>query len=73
MPILREEKIGWCFWELMLGKTQFSRMVFPYQGLIYPDGTCFDASEVPWWPASASRKRSDCSLNVPGRSCKRTA
>ena len=29
MPILREEKIGWCFWELMLGKTQFSRAVFP--------------------------------------------
>jgi hypothetical protein len=46
MPILREEKIGWCFWELMLGKTQFSRAVFPYQGLVYPDGTCFDAREV---------------------------
>ncbi len=46
MPILREEKIGWCFWELMLGKTQFSRAAFPYQGLIYPDGTCFDAREV---------------------------
>jgi hypothetical protein len=46
MPILREEKVGWCFWELMLGKTQFSRAVYPYQGLIYPDATCFDASEV---------------------------
>ncbi len=46
MPILREERIGWCFWELMLGKTQFSRAAFPYQGLIYPDGTCFDAREV---------------------------
>ena len=46
MPILREEKIGWCFWELMLGKTQFSRAAFPYQGLVYPDGTCFDAREV---------------------------
>ncbi len=43
MPILREENIGWCFWERMLGKTQFSRMVFPCQGLIYPDGMCFDA------------------------------
>jgi hypothetical protein len=46
MPILRDEKIGWCFWELMLGKTQFSRTAFPYQGLIYPDGTCFDVREA---------------------------
>ncbi len=46
MPILREEKIGWCFWELMLGKTQFARGIPPYQGLIYPDGTSYDAEEV---------------------------
>ncbi|MCX6925972.1 MAG: cellulase family glycosylhydrolase, partial [Verrucomicrobia bacterium] len=47
MPILREEKIGWCFWELMLGKTQFSRdHNSPYQGLIYPDGTIYDAAEA---------------------------
>jgi len=46
MPILRDERIGWCFWELMLGQTQFSRAAFPYQGLIYPDGTCFDVREV---------------------------
>jgi len=25
LPLLREQRIGWCFWELMLGKTQFSR------------------------------------------------
>lgn len=46
MPILREERIGWCFWELMLGRTQFSRSDPPYQGLIYPDGQCYDAAEV---------------------------
>ncbi len=46
MPILREERIGWCFWELMLGRTQFSRNHPPYQGLIYPDGQCYDVDEV---------------------------
>ena len=46
MPILREEKIGWVFWELMLGKTQFSRNNNPIQGVVYPDGTCRDAAEV---------------------------
>ena len=46
MPVLREEKSGWCFWELMLGKTQFSQGAVPYQGVIYPDGTCFDAGEI---------------------------
>ena len=46
MPILREEKIGWCFWELMLGRSQFSRNNPPYQGLVYPDGKCYDAREV---------------------------
>ena len=46
MPILREEKIGWCFWEMMLGRTQFSRNAPPYQGLIYPDATSYDAAEV---------------------------
>lgn len=46
MQIVREQQIGWCFWELMLGKTQFSREDPPYQGLIYPDGTCYDAQEV---------------------------
>ena len=46
MPILREEKIGWVFWELMLGKTQFSRGVNPIQGIVYPDGTCRDAREI---------------------------
>ena len=46
MPIVREERIGWVFWELMLGKTQFSRGASPVQGLIYPDGTCRDAGEV---------------------------
>ena len=46
MPILREEKIGWVFWELMLGKTQFSRGDNPIQGIVYPDGACRDAREV---------------------------
>ena len=46
MPILAEEKVGWCFWELMIGRTQFSQGPTPYQGVIYPDGTCFDATEV---------------------------
>jgi len=46
MPILYEEKIGWCFWELMLGSTQFSRGDNPIQGVIYPDGTCRDANEI---------------------------
>ena len=46
MPVLREEKSGWCFWELMLGKTQFHQGAVPYQGVIYPDGTCFDAGEI---------------------------
>jgi len=46
MPILAEEKVGWCFWELMLGKTQFSRGANPIQGVIYPDGTCRDAAEI---------------------------
>lgn len=46
MPIVAEEKIGWCFWELMIGRSQFTRGATPYQGVIYPDGTCFDAAEV---------------------------
>ena len=46
MPILREEGIGWAFWELMLGKTEFTREPNPIQGLIYADGTCRDPREV---------------------------
>ena len=46
MPILREEKIGWCIWELMLGNTQFSRGENPVQGVVYADGTCRDAADV---------------------------
>jgi predicted GH43/DUF377 family glycosyl hydrolase len=46
MPILREEKIGWDFWELMFGKTQFTRDANSIQGLVNPDGTCRDAREV---------------------------
>lgn len=46
MPIVRAEKIGWVFWELMFGKTQFTRDANSIQGLIYPDGTCRDAREV---------------------------
>ena len=46
MPIVVERRIGWCFWELMIGRTQFAEGAFPYQGLVYPDGTCLDADEV---------------------------
>lgn len=46
MPVLREEKIGWYFWELMLGSTQFSRGDNPLCGVIYPDGSCRDAEEI---------------------------
>jgi len=46
MPILAQEKIGWCFWELMIGRTQFTQGAVPYQGVIYPDGTCFDIKEI---------------------------
>lgn len=46
MPVLRAERIGWVFWELMLGRTQFSRGMSPIQGVLYPDGTCRDAREV---------------------------
>ena len=30
----------------MIGKTQFSQGRIPYQGHIYPDGTCFSTTEV---------------------------
>jgi len=40
------DKIGWCFWELMIGSTQFSQGRRPYQGHIYPDGTCYSVNEV---------------------------
>ena len=46
LPIVAEQKIGWCFWELMIGRTQFAEGASPYQGLVYPDGTCYDADEV---------------------------
>ncbi|MGL4941584.1 MAG: hypothetical protein ACRC46_00145 [Thermoguttaceae bacterium] len=46
MPILAEENIGWVFWELMFGKTQFTRNENSVQGLIYPDGTCRYAGDV---------------------------
>lgn len=46
VPIAAKRKIGWVFWELMLGKTQFTQGQKPYQGHIYPDGTCYSAKEV---------------------------
>ena len=30
----------------MLGKTEFTQGKLPYQGHIYPDGTCYSAKEV---------------------------
>jgi hypothetical protein len=46
MPVVAQEKVGWCFWELMIGSTRFSQGRIPYQGHLYPDGTCFAATEV---------------------------
>lgn len=46
LPVVAKEKIGWCFWELMIGSTQFSQGRMPYQGHIYPDGKCFSVKEV---------------------------
>jgi hypothetical protein len=46
LEIVTERKIGWVFWELMLGKTQFTQGSAPYQGHIYPDGTCRSVREV---------------------------
>ena len=46
MPVLREEKIGWYFWELMLGNTQFSRGSNPIQGVITTEGKSFNPVEI---------------------------
>ena len=46
IPIASQQRIGWVFWELMIGKTQFTQGNAPYQGHIYPDGTCRSAREV---------------------------
>lgn len=46
LPILAEEKVGWYFWELMLGSTQFSSGPDPIQGVVTTDGKCFDPSEI---------------------------
>ena len=46
LPVVAAEGIGWCFWELMVGNTQFARGKTPTQGHIYPDGTCYSAAEV---------------------------
>lgn len=46
LPIVRQCNLGWVFWELMIGRTQFTEGAYPYQGLVYPDGTCLDAGEV---------------------------
>lgn len=46
LPVVTKAGVGWCFWELMIGSTQFSQGRIPYQGHIYPDGTCFSAAEV---------------------------
>jgi hypothetical protein len=46
LPVVADEGVGWCFWELMIGNTQFTRGRIPFQGHIYPDGTCYSAAEV---------------------------
>ncbi len=42
MPVLREQKVGYYFWELMIGKTVFRSVA----GLFYPDGTVRRISEL---------------------------
>ncbi len=46
MPVIHDEGIGWYFWELMLGKTQFSRPGVEVQGVVYADGACRDPLEI---------------------------
>ncbi len=46
LPVVSQEKVGWVFWELMLGKSQFAQGKLPYQGHIHPDGTVYSPSEV---------------------------
>lgn len=46
LPVVAKAQIGWCFWELMIGSTQFSQGRMPYQGHVYPDGKCFSVTEV---------------------------
>ncbi len=51
LPVISREKVGWCFWELMIGSTQFAEEKtrypgIPFQGNLYPDGTCFLPSEL---------------------------
>ena len=46
LPVVTREGIGWCFWELMIGRTQFTQGERPYQGHIYPDGTCYSARDI---------------------------
>ncbi len=46
LAVVAERRIGWVFWELMIGKTQFSQGSAPYQGHIYPDGTCRSVREA---------------------------
>jgi hypothetical protein len=46
LPVVAKAGIGWCFWELMIGSTQFTQGRVPYQGHVYPDGGCFSLTEV---------------------------
>jgi hypothetical protein len=46
LPVLREEKVGWYFWELMLGKTVFSRGENPIQGVVTTDGKSYAPDEI---------------------------
>ncbi len=42
MPIVREEKVGFYFWEVMIARTQFRNIA----GLFYPDGTVRRVSQI---------------------------
>jgi len=46
IPVLNSQKVGWFFWELMFGSTQFTRGPKPMQGLINRDGSCRNIKDV---------------------------
>lgn len=71
LPRVTKANIGWCFWELMIGKTQFSQGRRPYQGHLYPDGTCYSAKEVaailyPEGPSAAIAERAGFRVSERG-------
>lgn len=58
IPTCQELNIGWYFWELIIGSTQFryqwGNKVIPdhedtiFQGILYPDGSAYNTDEIRW-------------------------